>query len=83
MNYDFTDPLIRQMVDKEHVPTEFGFHFAPGAPVEVNCLRCGQVWPCEARQALRQYEKDQREKAFEDYKNLLASHRSLRRLPWQ
>lgn len=55
MIYDFTDPLVRRMVDLNHQPTER--LETMGAKPMVRCQECLQSWPCEPRQALRQHEE--------------------------
>lgn len=57
-NYDMTDPLIRELV-RMHVPTET---FGPTGSV-INCARCNQPWPCEARLESISWEKQQEAEA--------------------
>lgn len=47
---DLTDPLVREMADSDHLPTET---FRADGPSTVHCRACGQAWPCPTRQALR------------------------------
>lgn len=45
--YDFSDPLIRDMVQSCHVPTERVVTGTGGAIIDVICEKCHQMWPCD------------------------------------
>jgi hypothetical protein len=54
---DLTDPMVRAMADRNHVPDEITRRTASGvAYTEVVCEQCGAAWPCETRRKLRQIE---------------------------
>lgn len=55
MEYNFKDLLIQDMVDRDHVPHE---QRMAGKETVVICDQCGELWPCTAREGLRQYQKD-------------------------
>lgn len=56
-DYDFTDPLIREMVDEHHKPKEVISVRNDGVvtALSVVCRQCGQKWPCSARQELNKH----------------------------
>jgi hypothetical protein len=61
VSYDFTDPKIRDMVDR-HDPTEFFTHSGGrGEKVSTGivCDTCGRTWPCWATQQLRTWREEQ------------------------
>jgi hypothetical protein len=53
------DPLVREMADRNHIPTEHWTSTADGTPhlSFVECQECMGSWPCATRQELRQLEK--------------------------
>ena len=55
MEYDFKDLLVQDMVYRDHTPHE---QRLMGKEAVVVCDQCGELWPCTAREALRQYQKD-------------------------
>lgn len=71
---DFDDPLVRGLIEKNHVPEEGWNHYSvrnlahevvhetnqPGEP-HIFCTFCHQAWPCEIRQALRTWRSRQDE----------------------
>lgn len=46
--YDFSDPLIRDMVQSCHYPTERVFTSSLGASIDVICDKDQEPWPCAA-----------------------------------
>lgn len=52
-DFDFNDRLIREMVDRNHAPTEVWD--MGGRLVSCHCAECGNPWPCPTRQALREW----------------------------
>lgn len=58
VEYDFSDPMIRGMVDINHMPQEI---WSPGQLLAIRCARCEQQWPCKPRQQLRRWESAQAE----------------------
>ena len=52
--YDFTDPLIREMVAEHHKPKEVLSFEATGkvSTRDIVCRQCGQPWQCSARKEL-------------------------------
>lgn len=58
--YDFDDPLIRDMVEGCHLPTEVVIQSGTGTQVtDVMCEKDHQPWPCEAISGLRQWHANQ------------------------
>lgn len=55
MSYDFSEPLIRDLVERNHVPEEVITRVdADGVAVgSVVCEACGEDWPCTTLTALR------------------------------
>lgn len=50
---DFHDPLVREMADRNHTPTEQWT--MAGVLGGVRCDECGHEWPCDTRKALQAY----------------------------
>lgn len=46
---DLSDPLTRQMADRNHVPAE---RWSVDQGAVVICEQCGETWPCEVRREL-------------------------------
>ena len=59
--YDFTDPLIREMVAEHHKPREVISITAGGTVTthSIVCRQCGGSWPCEARRELRTWSREE------------------------
>ena len=56
MKLDLSDSMVRDMADRNHVPTEtWGHSMNQGRLVleGVLCDMCGERWPCETRKELR------------------------------
>ena len=55
MSYDFSEPMIRALVERNHVPEEIITRTnADGLAVgEIVCEACGEEWPCSTLKALR------------------------------
>lgn len=51
---DLSDPLVREMANRNHVPHEMWTH-CHGEPSSgyVECAECRESWPCATRQALK------------------------------
>lgn len=58
---DLTDPMVRDMADRDHVPEERWTRGGLGQRVleSVDCTECGETWPCYTRVQLRQLEAKQ------------------------
>lgn len=56
--YDFTEPLIRDMVDRHH-PQETIIRHGDGSVTlfGVSCDICGDEWPCRPVVALREWRR--------------------------
>lgn len=54
-NYDFSDPAIRDLVDRNHTPCELTVTNVGGSYVELRCEQDHEVWPCPIIQARRAY----------------------------
>lgn len=54
---DFTEPAIRDMVARNHTPTEQWLRSAGGAATlsSVSCDQCYEPWPCATLLALRNW----------------------------
>jgi hypothetical protein len=51
---DYTDPMVRRMLDLNHRPTELTITRTRDAVPLIACEQDGQPWPCAIRLALRQ-----------------------------
>lgn len=58
--YDFTDPLIREMVAEHHRPKEVPntTDYGAGKEFMIVCRQCGQPWRCPSRKALGVWEEE-------------------------
>lgn len=55
--YDFTDPLVRRMVEENHTPYEGVVTSMEGTTLNpVLCEKCQAQWPCPQITALREWE---------------------------
>lgn len=54
---DLSDPLVRAMVDRNHVPKEEWQTYESGRTrlLAVRCEQCRQLWRCETRRALDEF----------------------------
>jgi hypothetical protein len=50
---DWSDRLVQDMVDRNHVPRE---QWEFGKLVSVLCAECGASWPCDPREQLREFQ---------------------------
>lgn len=50
---DLFDPMVREMAETNHVPTEV---WTPSGYVTVTCETCHQEWPCMTRTQLNKME---------------------------
>lgn len=52
--YNWEDPQIREMVERNHVPGEVWYHSAGGSQLTgIFCEECNQDWPCSTVLALK------------------------------
>lgn len=60
-DYDFSDPLIREMVAEHHKPKEVIAIKGSGVVSmhSIVCRQCGQPWPCPARTALLTWSREE------------------------
>lgn len=59
-DYDFTDPLIREMVAEHHKPKEIISLTNAGVVQrhQIVCRQCGQTWPCGTRKAFKTWQEE-------------------------
>lgn len=53
---DLSDPLVREMADRNHTPREWWS--MSGLLLKVACDECGNDWPCDTRKALSRRTED-------------------------